>query len=74
MNSTTISTKKGIREAYASLTAEEIQALEQRIDGYGWLADSARRAGVHTNTIRNIIRRGYGTAEAVNRIRIRLLS
>lgn len=63
-----------MRIDYTALSEEEKQALEERIEGWGWLADSARRAGVHVNTIRNVLKRGYGEAETVNRIRNTLLS
>lgn len=58
----------------SALSPEELEVLQERIEGYGWLVDSARRAGVHVNTIRNIIKRGYGSPDHVNRIRYKLLS
>jgi len=77
MNSTTNSTLesiKKIRDCHSVLTESELAELRRCTEGYGWLTDSARKAGLHTNTIKAIMRRGYGTAKIVNKIRNVLLT
>jgi hypothetical protein len=73
MNSTTNPTNK-IRDIHSALEKDELQLLRERVNGYGWLSDSARKVGLHTNTIKGIIRRGYGRPDSVNRIRNILLA
>jgi len=81
MESTTISTsnstsiqRRRVRDVHQSLNPSELDQLKKCIEGYGWLADSARRTGLHVNTIKGIISRGYGLAETVNKIRNILLT
>lgn len=59
---------------YSQLKASELEELKKCIEGYGWLADSARRTGLHVNTIKKIISRGYGLGETVTKIRNILLT
>lgn len=77
INSTTISTSPDpirVRDVHSKLSINELEDLKKCVAGYGWLADSARRVGIHTNTLKRIIRRGYGLAETVTKIRNVLLS
>jgi len=68
MNSTLISKKK-VREIFEVLTDSELRQLEDRVAGYGWLSDTARRAEVHVNTIKKILMKGYGYPETIKKIR-----
>ncbi len=61
------------RKRQEKLQKREISTLRQLNLGYGNLIANARRAGIHENTYRYILDRGYGTAEMVQKIRKKLL-
>lgn len=65
--------KEKLRDVHARLTDNELEMLKERIEGYGFLADCARRTGLHVNTIRKILEKGYGMADTINKIRNILL-
>lgn len=74
---TRICKKPGInswRHRKAVLTEKEIKALRKLNIGYGNFVANSREAGVHENTYRYIIDRGYGNKENIMKIRKKLLS
>lgn len=84
MNPTTVcteNTRKGRkiptgswRHRKAALTEKEIKALRKLNVGYGNFVANSREAGIHENTYRYIIDRGYGNKENILKIRKKLLS
>lgn len=55
------------------LKKSEILLLRKANLGYGNLIDNARRAGIHENTYRYVLDRGYGTKHTISLIRKKLL-
>lgn len=58
-----------LRDDQAPLDANELHLLKKLIHGYGWLNDTARKVGVHVNTVRNVIKNGYGKPATIYKIR-----
>jgi hypothetical protein len=56
------------------LTTSEINKLKKMVLGYGRLRYHAAKAGVHENTLRNIIANGRGLSDSVQKIRLNLLN
>lgn len=61
------------RRRKAFLTEREIKVLRKLNIGYGNFVANSREAGIHENTYRYIIDRGYGNVENINKIRKKLL-
>ena len=57
----------------AELTEDELKALNKAILGYGRLTDASKLTGLHVNTIRIISFKGYGSPDAISKIRTKLL-
>lgn len=62
------------RGGQEKLQPEEIAALNAMNIGYGKFIENARRVGLHANTYRVILKRGYGTKRLVYKIRTNLLN
>lgn len=62
------------RGGQEKLQPEEIAALNALNIGYGKFIMNARTVGLHANTYRVIIKRGYGTRRLVYKIRTNLLN
>ena len=61
------------RPRTAVLSAAEVKALRRLNIGYGNFIANCRECGLHENTYRYIIDRGYGTMDNVMKIRKTLL-
>lgn len=55
------------------LTRQEIARLKKMALGYGKFKRTAAQSGLHVNTFRTILDRGYGIPENVEKIRVNLL-
>lgn len=55
------------------LTSSELVLLKSLVLGYGNFRATAQKAGVHVETLRGVINRGYGERETVNKIRTVLI-
>lgn len=55
------------------LTKSEIAKLNKMVLGYGRFKYTAAKAGLSTNTLRNIISNGYGLSDNVRKIREQVL-
>lgn len=62
------------RGGQEKLSPEEIAAIRELNVGYGSFINNARRVGLHQNTYRYILDRGYGSTRLVRRIRANLLT
>lgn len=58
-----------IFETRASLTDAELRRIKKMVLGYGNFKATAVKAGLHVETLRGVITRGYGEIETVNKIR-----
>lgn len=61
------------RKTQEILTPEEIDAIRGLNLGYGKFLANARAVGIHRNTFRYILDRGYGTRPMVQKIKRKLL-
>ena len=57
----------------AELTKQEINRLRKMVLGYGNLQRVADRLGMHRNTVRLILDKGYGKPETIETIRLNLM-
>ena len=64
---------KNFRGGQEKLQPEELDQLHQLNIGYGNFINNARKVGLHANTYRVIINRGYGTKRLVYKIRTNIL-
>jgi hypothetical protein len=55
------------------LTKSERARLKKMVLGYGNFNKTANRSGLHINTFRNIIDKGYGVPESIQKIRENVL-
>lgn len=65
--------KNKIKSDQDILSADEIKAIRDLNIGYGNFVANARACGIHKNTFRYILDRGYGTTPAIEKIRKSLL-
>jgi signal recognition particle GTPase len=56
------------------LTKHEINKLSKMILGYGNFKRIASGSGMHPNTFRNILDKGYGTPDNIQKIRQNILN
>lgn len=55
------------------ITTKEKSKLRELTLGYGKLRAAANRADIHENTLRNVIQKGFGEPDTINKIRVNLL-
>jgi hypothetical protein len=55
------------------ITTKEKSKLRELTLGYGKLRAAAFRAELHENTLRNVIQKGFGEPDTINKIRVNLL-
>ena len=56
------------------LTASELRRLNKMVLGYGNFKTTAFNAGLHVETLRGILQRGYGAPESIAKIRTSILA
>lgn len=66
MSNSKTTTIANLREPLTDLEKSE---LKEMVLGYGNFAATAKRAGVHVETLRGVITRGYGEKETIKKIR-----